>query len=72
MTFKADSINEIQASDTDPSTAVEDNDSIGWKSHPEIARTSEESDTHDMDKTELLDDSFYEQDHKISNLEYPN
>ena len=30
----------------------------------------EDSDTCDTDETEWLDESFYEQDHMISNLEY--
>ena len=44
-TSKTGSINERQGSDTDPSTYIEDNDSIGWRSLPEIATSSEESDT---------------------------
>ena len=63
MTSKTDSINEIQVIDTDPSADIEDNYSIGWRSLPEIATSSEDSDTCDTDWTEWLDDCFYEQDH---------
>ena len=48
---KTDSINEIHVSDSDHSTDIEDNDSIGWRSLPDIA-TSEDIDTCDTDETE--------------------
>ena len=67
MTYKTGSINEIQVSDTDPSTDIDDNDCIGWRSIPEIAASSEDC---DMDRTEWLDFILYEQDHMISSLEY--
>ena len=46
------------------------NDSMGWRSLPDIVTTSKDSDTSDTGQTECLDDSFYEQNHTISNLEY--
>ena len=51
-TSKTDSINEILVSDTNPSTDVDDNDSIGWRSLPKIANTSEVSDMCDTDEIE--------------------
>ena len=59
------------ASNLDTSTETEDNDSMGWRSLPEMPLTSEDSDTCDMDETEWLDDNFfYQQAHMVSNLEY--
>ena len=43
---------------------------MGWKSLPEIPLTSEESNICDTDKTEWLDDKFYQNKHTVSNLEY--
>ena len=70
LTSKTDSINEIQISDADPHTDICNNDSIGWGGLPEIVTSLEDSDTCNPDRAECLDDSFYEQDHMISNLEY--
>ena len=70
MTSKTGSINEIQVSDSDSSAGIEDNDSIGWRSLPEIATTLEDIGTCNIDEMEWLDNSFYEQDHMISNLDY--
>ena len=70
MTSKTDLVTEIQVCDFDTSTEIEDNDSVGWRSLPEIVSSSEDSDTCDTDKMEWLDDSFYQQAHMISNLEY--
>ena len=61
---------EIQVSGSDSSTGIEDNDSIGWRSLPEIVSTSEDSHTCDTDKMVPLDNSFYRQVHRLSNLEY--
>ena len=63
-------VSEIQASDLDTSTKMEDNDSMGWKSLPEMPLTSEDSDTCDMDETEWLNNYFYQQAHTVSSLEY--
>ena len=41
-----------------------------WASLPDIATTSEDSVTFDTYITEWLDDSFYKQNHVISNLQY--
>ena len=38
---KNDSVTEIQVSDLDTRTGIEDNDSSGWKHLPEISSTSE-------------------------------
>ena len=67
---KNDSITEIQVSNWYNSTKIEEYDFMGWGSLPEIPLTSEDSDTCDMGETEWLDDSFYQQMQKISNLEY--
>ena len=45
-------VTKIQVSDLDTSTEIEDNDSMGWKSLPEILSTSGESDTCDTDEIE--------------------
>ena len=58
-----------QVSDFDHSTDTEDKDAMGWRNLSEIA-TSEDSESCDTDKTEGLDNNFYEQNHTISNLEY--
>ena len=47
-----------------------ENDSIGWRSLPNMVTTSKDSDSSDTDGTEWLDDSFYEQNHSKYNLEY--
>ena len=39
-------VTEIQVSDSD--TSIEDNNFVGWRHLPEIASTSEDSDTCDM------------------------
>ena len=49
---KNDSVAEIQVSDLDTSTEIEDNNSMGWRSLPEIPSMSENSDTCDTDETE--------------------
>ena len=68
MTTKDDSITEIQVSDLDASTEIEDNDSIEWRNLPEITLASEDSDICDMDETEGLDDNFHQQVNMVSNL----
>ena len=70
VTSEIDSINEIQVSDSDHSTNIEDNDSIGWRSIPHITTTLYDSNICDTDEAEWLDDSFCEQKHMISKLEY--
>ena len=50
MTSKTDSVTAIQVSDSDTSTDIEDNDTIGWRSLLEIASSSEDSDTCDTDE----------------------
>ena len=52
ITSKAEPINEIQISDTDPGTDTEDNESTGWRSLPETVTPSEDSDTCDTDEKE--------------------
>ena len=52
MTSKTDSVIEIQVSDSDTSTDIEDNDAVGWRCLPELALTLEDSDACDTDKTE--------------------
>ena len=47
-----------------------DNDSIGWRSLSDTETTSKDSVLSTTKGTEWLDDSFYEQNHTISNLEY--
>ena len=64
---KTDSVTEIQVSNTYTSIDIEDKDSIGWKSLPKIASTSEDSDTCDTYKMQSLDDNLYIQSHTISN-----
>ena len=61
---------ETQVSDSDTSTDIEDNDSIGQRILPEIASTSEDSDTCDTDKMEWQENSLYRQANAIWNLEY--
>ena len=51
VTSKTNMVSEIQVSDSDHSIDIEDNDSMGWRSLPDIA-TSEHSDSCDTDKTE--------------------
>ena len=48
----SNSVNEIQVSNTNHSTDIEDNDAIGWRSLHEVATTSEDSNTCDTDETE--------------------
>ena len=61
-------ISEIQVSDSDQSIDTEDNenDSMGWRSLPDMVTTSEDCDSSDTDWTEGLDDSFCEQTHILS------
>ena len=70
MTMKNESVTKIQVNDLDTGTEIEDNDSLGWRSLPEIPLTSESSDTCDMDKTKWLDNIFYQHTHTVLNLEY--
>ena len=58
---------EIQVSDLDTNTEIEDNDSSGCRHLPEIAFTSEDSNS---DETEWLDQTFYQSIHTVSNWEY--
>ena len=44
---------------------------MGWNNLPDMVLISDNSDTSDTDGTEWLNE-FYEQNHIISNLEYPN
>ena len=55
------SITEVQISGLDNRTEIEDNESMGWRSLPAMPLTSEGSETYD---------NFYQQTHKVSNLEY--
>ena len=48
---KTNSVSEIQASDSNCSTDIEDNYSMGWRSLLDIA-TSEDSDSCDTDENE--------------------
>ena len=50
-TTKNDSVAEIQASDLDTGTDIEDSDSMGWTNLPEIPLTLGNSDTCNSDKT---------------------
>ena len=52
MTSKIGLINKIQANDTYHSTALEDNESLDWRSLPEIATSSEDSDMCDTNRIE--------------------
>ena len=72
MTSKMNTVSEIKVIDSDQSMDIEENknDSMGWRSLPDIATTSEDSDSSDTNGRECIDDSFYEQNHTISNLEY--
>ena len=65
-------ISEIQVSDSEEGidTDDNDNDSVGWRSLPDMVTTLEDSDSSDTDGAEWLDDSAYEQNHTISNSEY--
>ena len=67
ITPNMNTVSEIQVSDSDKSIDTEDNenDSMDWRSLPDMATTSEDSDSSDNDGTEWLDDSFYEQNHTI-------
>ena len=67
-----DTVSEIQTSDSDQNTDTDENesDSMGWKNLPDMVMTSNNSDSSDTDGMEWLDNSFYEQNHTISNLEY--
>ena len=49
---------EIQVSDLDTSTEIEDNDSSDWRHLPEIPSKSEDSNSGKIDETEGLDDIF--------------
>ena len=53
-TTKNDFVTEIQAIDSGTTAEIEDNDSMGWRSLPEIPMSSEDSDIHDTDETEWL------------------
>ena len=70
MTTKYDSVTEIQLSDLDTSMEIEGDDSLGWRSLPQIPPTSADSDTCATDEMEWLDDSFYQQAFMVSNLVY--
>ena len=50
MTTKDDSIAEIQVSDFNTSTEIEDTDSIRCRSLPEVPMTSEDGDTCDANE----------------------
>ena len=69
-TRKTQLLKQIQWLDSDTSTDIEDNESIGKRILSEIASTSEDSDTCDTDEMEWLDDNLYRQAHMITNLEY--
>ena len=64
-------VNEIQVDQTDSSmTAGEDDDSVGWRSLPEILESSDEGDTCNSDDKEWLHENFYKQEHMTSCIEY--
>ena len=44
VTIKPDSVNERQVSDTDSGMIIEGDDSVGWRSLPEILESSHEGD----------------------------
>ena len=46
--------------------------SVGWKNLPDMVIMFKDCDSSDTDGTEWLDNSFYEQNYIISNLEYAN
>ena len=52
MTIKNDSVTDIQVSDLDTNTEIENNNSFRWRSIPEIPSMPESSDTCDTDETE--------------------
>ena len=68
---KTNTVSEIQFSDSNQSMDIGENDidSRGWGSLPDIVTTSKDSDSSGTDGTEWLGDSFYEQNHTISNLQ---
>ena len=70
--FNMNTIREIQVSNSVQSIDTEDNenDFFGWRSLPDMVTTSKDSDSSCTDGTEWLDDSFYEQNYTISNLEH--
>ena len=70
MIIKSNSVTEIQVSNLDTSTEIEDNDSLVWRGLSEMPSMSEGIDTCDIDETEWLDDTFYQHAHTVSNLEY--
>ena len=64
------SVTEIQVSNLDTRTKIEDNDSSDWRHLPEIPSTSEDSNSGKTDDTEWLDEHFYQNTYTVSNLEY--
>ena len=54
MTTKNNSVTEIQVSTLDSSMEIEDNNSMVWRSLPEIPLTSESSDTCDTSKNRMI------------------
>ena len=64
-TPNTNTISETQVSNSNQSIDTDDNenDSMGWRSLPNMVTTSKDSGSIDTDGTEWLDDSFYEQNH---------
>ena len=69
--FIHNKVSEIQTSDSDQSTDIDENfsDSMDWNNLPDMVMTSDNSETSDIDGMEWLDE-FYEQNHTVANLEY--
>ena len=65
-------ISEIQVSDSDQimDTFEHENNSMVWRSLPNMVTHSEDSGSSDNDGTKCVDDGCYVQNHTISNLEY--